>query len=299
MKMSRRRGFTLIELLVVIAIIAVLIALLLPAVQQAREAARRSACKNNLKQLGLALQNYHDTHSVFPPAEIDSVATATVAPNWSSNIGNWALFLLPYADQAPSYNLLNFSGALNGGSNTAVYQTKFATFLCPSNPFDGLTFSGWGTDTNSERVIHYFAVANAQNGATAGGTCTDPQAGGTGCHSTTTSTPCIFGINSRVAIRDITDGTSNTFALGETFGYNGNSTSVTTSDGRGIRVHAHLYTTHSPNSSTSTWTLKSFHEGGVHVVLADGSVRFVSENINLTTLNNLAKKADGQTIGEW
>src|SRR3954466_6996265 len=105
------KGFTLIELLVVIAIIAVLIALLLPAVQQAREAARRTQCKNNLKQLGLALHNYHDTMSTLPPSEIDSVATSSVAPNWTSNIGNWVLFLFPYIDQANAYNQVTWVGA--------------------------------------------------------------------------------------------------------------------------------------------------------------------------------------------
>ena len=104
----RRRGFTLIELLVVIAIIAVLIALLLPAVQQAREAARRTQCKNNLKQMGLALHNYHDTYNGFPNGNI-----ASAAGGWGMS---WYMRILPYVDQAPVFNKLTFSGTHPGWS---------------------------------------------------------------------------------------------------------------------------------------------------------------------------------------
>src|SRR5437588_8459259 len=107
MRLILRRGFTLIELLVVIAIIAVLIALLLPAVQQAREAARRSQCRNNLKQLGIALHNYHDTHRVFPIGFLDTIwgtGETNVSAGWS-----WGAYLLPYLDNAALYNQFNFS----------------------------------------------------------------------------------------------------------------------------------------------------------------------------------------------
>jgi prepilin-type N-terminal cleavage/methylation domain-containing protein len=125
---QRFRGFTLIELLVVIAIIAVLIALLLPAVQQARESARRSQCKNNLKQLGLALYNYESTHRVFPMEKISLKAPFAVY-NMS-----WTAMVLPYLDQAPVYNLMNFGIDWAHPNNNAATQAKLAVWTCPSAP---------------------------------------------------------------------------------------------------------------------------------------------------------------------
>ncbi|MDP1796291.1 MAG: DUF1559 domain-containing protein, partial [Planctomycetaceae bacterium] len=127
-KMSRsRRAFTLIELLVVIAIIAILIALLLPAVQQAREAARRTQCRNHLKQVGLALHNYLDAHTVFPPSYC-------VVPGVTSTVGGqWSMFarILPYLDQANLQNLVNWNVASATHGNVAT--TRIPTYLCPSD----------------------------------------------------------------------------------------------------------------------------------------------------------------------
>jgi prepilin-type N-terminal cleavage/methylation domain-containing protein len=142
MKSTRRRGFTLIELLVVIAIIAILIALLLPAVQQAREAARRSQCKNNLKQLGLAMHNYHDAFNQFPPGAIwhNTNGTGGSAPEDGRNAhwgATWAIFLLPFEDQAALYNMYDFSQKAiqqlaNAGRN--VQQAQLPMMNCPSHP---------------------------------------------------------------------------------------------------------------------------------------------------------------------
>jgi len=136
MKRIGRRGFTLIELLVVIAIIAVLVALLLPAVQQAREAARRSTCKNSLKQIGLGMHNYHDTHRRFPPAAVGTNTAAGFDSNNSRHEGwgaTWAIQLLPYIDQAPLYNNYNSSLPANDPANRPVVSETLVVFQCASD----------------------------------------------------------------------------------------------------------------------------------------------------------------------
>ena len=136
---NRQRGFTLIELLVVIAIIAILIALLLPAVQQAREAARRSTCKNNLKQIGLAMHNYHETFGMFPPGYVEEILN-TNGGHVADNEGHWAwnALLLPYLDQAPLFNQLNVgtvpvSTMLNNATVRGSMQKTLPVFRCPSD----------------------------------------------------------------------------------------------------------------------------------------------------------------------
>lgn len=232
MRAPRRSGFTLIELLVVIAIIAVLIALLLPAVQQAREAARRTQCKNNFKQIGLALQTYHDAFLTFPPGVINTASSGgTIQSN--GLIGNglgWAAHLLPQIDQAPLYNTLN----LNAGHSTSgtaglpliANGTNLGTILpafrCPS-------------DSGSTNII-----ANGGGSGSAPGTTGMPLAGRsnyvgvygkfqlndvnwaqTGASYGTTSAgvpafpPGLFDYNSKRNIRDLTDGTTNTICVGE------------------------------------------------------------------------------------
>jgi prepilin-type N-terminal cleavage/methylation domain-containing protein len=142
--LRRRTGFTLIELLVVIAIIAVLIALLLPAVQQAREAARRTQCKNNMKQLGLALHNYHDTAKQFPPG-----CFVVNSAQYATNRGSMLAQLLPYFDQAPLYNAINFSAAdydtIALPSGQLICKQVVPALLCPSDGTNGNgTLSGMG-----------------------------------------------------------------------------------------------------------------------------------------------------------
>ncbi len=140
---GRRPAFTLIELLVVIAIIAVLVALLLPAVQQAREAARRSQCVNNLKQLGLALQNYHDMHRLFPPGYVSNFDTSgnDTGPGWG-----WAALLMPCLDQMPLYNQINFSLPVESVQNAAPRLATIASELCPSDA--GMQPNWWAVSRN-------------------------------------------------------------------------------------------------------------------------------------------------------
>lgn len=148
-EMQPRSGFTLIELLVVIAIIAILIALLLPAVQQAREAARRTQCKNHMKQLGLALHNFHDVHDHLPPGghdDLTPVGKETTGGGWGSS---WLVFTLPYVEQAPLFNQLDFSNnsgwGTSAGINTQAADRKVIdAFICPSSTLPKLCSSGYG-----------------------------------------------------------------------------------------------------------------------------------------------------------
>jgi prepilin-type N-terminal cleavage/methylation domain-containing protein/prepilin-type processing-associated H-X9-DG protein len=206
--MKARRGFTLIELLVVIAIIAVLIALLLPAVQSAREAARRIQCTNNLKQLALALHNYISATNAAPPGIVNTTAYATSPPGistWTS----WSAqaLLLPYVEQGPLYNAANFSwtccyvGPQADATNKTVYNTRIASFLCPS---DGLA---------GQRNINSYA------GSIGTSTVQYPIDGSTtgvfNVYNNLQSTPKPPPSCSSVFLASITDGTSNTIAFGE------------------------------------------------------------------------------------
>ncbi|MFH1302133.1 MAG: DUF1559 domain-containing protein [Planctomycetota bacterium] len=265
-----RKGFTLIELLVVIAIIAILIALLLPAVQQAREAARRSSCKNNLKQLGLALHNYAETHSIFPPG--------SVGPN---AIGVFA-FILPFMEQSALYNKWDFNLPHLDVANRPACSTPVTAYFCPSKPRSSLN--------SSTTAYGDYAVSSGT-----GNSNSAAQANWKG----------MFNQNSNTRIRDITDGTTNTFAAGEKrtvenntltgyqyrWGYHAtrntqqvhiNQTVITTSPARGF--------------DDNTANFGSDHIGGAHFVFADGSVHFLSENMNFTVYQHLSNKADGNVV---
>lgn len=333
------RGFTLIELLVVIAIVAILIALLLPAVQQAREAARRTQCKNNLKQLGLALHNYHDAFTVFPP-------TFCVGPG---DGGEWSLpaRILPYVEQGSVYNLINFSSDYNQTSTQFPYGVKamrVPLLICPSDPNDRLRVSTTG------QPEHYPLCYAANLGTWF---VFDPVSGQFGNGS--------FGPNSRTSARDFTDGMSNTLGLAEVKAYTpyarnaatplstdlappasvtelcayvagatqflANSGHTEWADGRAH--HVGFTTTFVPNTavlctngthgvqdvdynsqrednpegttnrSYAAVTSRSYHEGLVHTLLMDGSVRSVSENIDLWVWRHLGTRSGGEVLGEF
>lgn len=312
--MIRKRGFTLIELLVVIAIIAVLIALLLPAVQQAREAARRSQCKNNFKQIGVALHNYHDNFKTFQPGLYNNINQwSTLAA--SERIG-WFAALLPYIDQGPMYNKwqAEYAAGTNGLS-FSLRTTVVPVMMCPSDPNAG-KMSGWGNGFAGNVVLSGGARAwGAQNTATdsAGGTPTG-----------------LFYTNSSVSIRDITDGTSNTIMSSEiNLVPDGGTTVAGCSDNKDPRglmwnnVHMGtlIVTLRPPNSpvadvvgygcqttteapctcglSNGVVVPRSRHVGGVHVGLADGSTRFVSSNVDTTLFQALGTKAGGEVVGDY
>lgn len=314
---SNRRGFTLIELLVVIAIIAVLIALLLPAVQQAREAARRSQCKNNLKQLGLAVHNYHDTCQTFPLSAM-FVINSDATTNYNGHTFN--SFIFPYVDQAPAYNTLNFAVPCTSAPNAAVCVGKTWAFqACPSNPFAQTlgTYDGTGNTQGASYVVcagpaSYGNYSTTDCAVTGAPTYCSTAAVGTNV----TMRSGIFSMGNAAwyyasRIRDVTDGSSNTILLGEVrpegnsyFGmfaiqaygfataYKINSTLRLPPTGT---IPHYGY----PSGLQYNAGMGSAHVGGAHVCLADGSVRFLSDNISFATLNYLSHKSDGNTVGEF
>ena len=331
-KKSANRGFTLIELLVVIAIIAVLIALLLPAVQQAREAARRTQCKNNLKQIGLSLHNYHDVFKTFPIG------------GRSNGCGNYGpsfwMGLTPYLDQAPLYNKFSFSGShigyVSGGSAGAINGAAasgivISPLICPSSTLPSIN------PGNSQMCPSYVGISGAMPDAANGFTETRIKAPGGATNGGTHSFGGMLIGNDVVKIGDVTDGTSNTMIIGETsdWAYDASNAqqhidggwywswmmssadigtgtgffpaSPACSDGRiynlttiqyapGTKTYAltGVLNDHGPNNP-----LISSHTGGVQVTLADGSVRFISNNVNMVTLRRLATRDDGGSIGEF
>ena len=369
-----KKGFTLIELLVVIAIIAVLVALLLPAVQQAREAARRSSCKNNLKQIGLALHNYHEQASTFPPGwvGVGDSNPATVAIDGIASTGayGWVVPILGNFEAGSLGRKMNVKGPHANAVNDSQVQAILTPLRCPSDVGDTQILSSGAAERTRGRnqgTSNYpgsFGVGIPEN-----------DGGPRYCQG-------IFGHNTRVRIRDIKDGTTNVIAVGErrltrtsdaiarggavvlagaTANDNGNIAAsiptfwsgadglttggfevvqivaTTTNSGGGMvssiptSGNVNLGTTpvlrinkSAPNHATSGGTLpatgmavpndrplagdlidvntagfSSWHVGGAQFLLCDGSVRFISENVDNTTYTNISRRSDGQTVGPF
>ncbi|MCA8990646.1 MAG: DUF1559 domain-containing protein [Planctomycetaceae bacterium] len=298
-------GFTLIELIIVMGVIAVLVALLLPAVQQAREAARRTTCKNNLKQLGLALTNYQGLHDVIPPGYV----ARDVAPDdpYTAEVGSgyaWSTLLLPFLDQISLQRRLDLRGNSTDQLSIAVAATQVPAFICPSDKGE-LTFtlkSGVGDMTLSR--TNYVGVY------------------GTGDLSALPGAPTSRGVfyrNSGTGIYDLKDGASHTLLLGERMSpqfkdnYPRECCAATwyavppgaayQSDNSGafqppwLVLGATKDTSNSSliplNGPRASAPFSSQHVGGIQVVLADGSVRFISENIDHEQFRQLGEIADG------
>jgi len=321
----QRRGFTLIELLVVIAIIAILIALLLPAVQQAREAARRSQCKNNMKQIGLALHNYHDTYNVFPPAALAihnsgvAVQPTDAEPGRTAVRGGWGwgVYILPFLDQAPLYTLLNPNGNNFPAAPTNETRTVLPVYQCPTEASPNLHFAtamGGDGSANGHARSSYAAVCGSGNNADY-------------ANKSPTNTRGMFTYNSSVRMRDVTDGTTNTIMIVERFwdGADSESRRGAIWAGKcpgGPNNAGNKYSNIVRVENLPAWIINgtnnnaaaSMHGGrgqsvpsgtalkggfGTHAVMGDGSVRFISENLHGPTWQLLGQMSDGQIMGEF
>ena len=326
--LRRERAFTVIELLVVIAIIAVLIGLFLPAVQAAREAARRVQCQNNLKQIGLAMHVYHDVWLSFPPAYLAPHAFSPNRPVTDFEIGSgwaWGTLILPYLEQRPIYDAANFDfsygsadgtnsqGILGLSVNRTVMRTSLAAFLCPS---DG---SGEGPIDLGFRSAHVFGSPGQYIASTGWMDSSQYQIEGTG----------VLYPNSRVALGDVSDGTSATFMIGE------RSRNLADAAWSGVLWS---YSSPAPLCTKRGWPVNSCvgvmfllmgrtgprsdivsgsvpagntpnypgagpdcfwsrHPGGCQFQLCDGSVRFIKETVAPRIFQALATRGGGEIVG--
>jgi len=333
---ERRSGFTLVELLVVIAIIGMLIALLLPAVQAAREAARRMTCSNHLKQIALGMHNHHDIHNALPEffiAHWDNPKVGEGSKNWYGL--NWQARILPFIEQQPLYDLLLSTPLIPRTDGVAPYYyvwdhiynyasemqqyniTRVSVRLCPSHggvlSEPGTIYARWRTNY----VVNMGSTNMYQE------ELTDGVAPNT---TTWQSLGVPFQIQKAKGFEEITDGTSNTFLLSEItpsrsatpwFGLYGDTllsasgffTAWTVPNSAGPDYCYHCgdgpYGENSKDDRgtcvASGWgqqrlTARSFHSGGVQCALVDGSVRFLSETIDLRTYRLLASGGDGQAV---
>jgi prepilin-type N-terminal cleavage/methylation domain-containing protein/prepilin-type processing-associated H-X9-DG protein len=323
----RRRGFTLIELLVVIAIIAVLIALLLPAVQAAREAARRSQCVNNLKQLGLAMHNYQSVQNSFPIGRMGRYFSYQLDSNgYNNSRRSWAFMILPYIEQSTLSNAINFSLSFYTFDQTTAYRATINTFDCPTDPGNTVQEidATYGVRTKGNYVVNWGNLHYDQDQSPSATNTTQPNPY-TGPLGTVQYIAAPFTANKANGVQSMTDGTSNTLLMAEVVNpFNMGSVSDHRGDIYNDDRNCAMFMAYTPPNSTIPDQLpagagtycaypqgqnppcnsnspgfnaaRSFHPGGVNASLADGSVRFFKNSINVNTWRALSTMQGGEVI---
>ena len=360
-KFKGRLGFTLIELLVVIAIIAVLIALLLPAVQQAREAARRTQCKNNLKQMGLAMFNYESTYNMFPLVSTINAGLGNL------NTHGLLEYLLPYIDQGPLYNQINFNVPINvssatggpmnfsalGGQNFTTAQnfnllssTVITAFMCPSTPRSDTMVVSQDATIAQNGIANAYSVGSANDYGfpwMVRNTLKNLWTTATGNTSSGAERGIFYDSDPRMS--KISDGTSNTFLALEIAGrpnwysngklvysYARGTSTMASGNGGPVQVttpftmttsslYGGAWTDYNSNllllkgsdllgsgregpcvincTNLYDYSTYSFHPGGIHALMADGTVRFLSQNMSNVTFAEAVTSHSGNTIGDF
>jgi prepilin-type N-terminal cleavage/methylation domain-containing protein/prepilin-type processing-associated H-X9-DG protein len=318
--MQLRRAFTLIELLVVIAVIGVFVAMLLPAVQAAREAARRVQCTNNLKQIGIALHNYHQAIGTFPPgylSKMDPVTFDNDGPGWG-----WLAYSLNQMEQLPTYNSINLVLGIEFPANQTARLNVINSFLCPSDAWRQNVFTVVDATTSATTAGAPICSVGSSNYVGSVGTgdpsslypyIIDAQDGPPGRDNGNG----LFYRNRAITIAAITDGTSQTFAAGERSqnlsraSWTGAVTNAAVPlvalqgeagldpEGGGALVLSHTGEGHGPNSPSGLahgdqyWSL---HPGGANFLFADGGVRFIKEVVGFKVFQALATRAAGEVL---
>jgi prepilin-type N-terminal cleavage/methylation domain-containing protein len=331
---SRRRAFTLIELLVVIAIIGILIALLMPAIQKVRATSARMSCENNLKQIGVALHNYHDTQGSLPPGYIDgnknpfSTPDNDVGPGWG-----WAAFVLPYLEQGSVFDRIDFTQTVGMGVNARISQLPLKIFRCPSDfPLDVFPVYDSTFTTPIATLVHSNYVGcsgwpecfNGAGGNFQGGTGDDGLAGplGQGARG-------VLYRNSRIHFSDIADGLANTIFVGERSSDHSPATwtgavpggrcpawmagqspdspppglAYDNADFGEAFVLGHANQTHLPSADFPIFDPDTFYSlhtpRGCNFVFGDGSVHFLTPTIDPLVYQALSTMAGGEVSNTW
>ena len=267
---TRPAGFSLIELLVVITIIGILISMLLPAVQSAREAARRISCSNNLRQIGIGLHGYHAAHDCFPPGCIEPTHRKSNGRQFA-----WSALLLPYIEQVALHAAIDFSKPCYDAANAQAAATVLATYICPSTARSSPLVQGRGaTDYGG-----LYGEAIPPN----------PADGSWLAENGMMIYDCSF------AIVDIHDGASNTLIVSEDCGW-GDAQWI-----NGLNIFDQKYGVNfePPNPRLRENEIRSDHPGGANGAFCDGSVRFLTENMDLRILEAIITRAGGEIVGEF